>query len=305
MTTKNLSRTVIEGGRASSNKRDRRRSNRQQRIRNRRFSKSIVSLVDPDDAGLTPERDKVGKDFTDKLSPMYRWLGKQVGKRWDNVFSELVHRFDTRTVAGNHVIRDHLLRSITIQPTDAYRNDRNDYYVDECSILRLQPPKINKKDRLFYPNRYKSIQKWINNRRVMDYGVSLFWMVPEKIEWTKCGLKSGYYRSTGQVYWSTGSGPCSRNHRYVPSLERVYVGASTISLEKLVKKIEPSRYVNGKLFYREVLYRETERRECQQASGKWRQGPRLSTEDMEKWSVLTAYEKNAFLHAGSVQRKTK
>lgn len=41
-----------------------------------------------------------------------RWLRSQCGRPWDDVFSELVARFDARTAGGRHLVFDGVLREV-------------------------------------------------------------------------------------------------------------------------------------------------------------------------------------------------
>jgi len=43
------------------------------------------------------------KDFSDLLSPLRRFLRKNVGRPWDKVYSEMKERLDDRKVTGRHV----------------------------------------------------------------------------------------------------------------------------------------------------------------------------------------------------------
>ena len=51
------------------------------------------------------------KGFTDVLSPLYRWLDKQVGRPWNKVYSEICANLDKRKVTHVHVL-DHLFQRI-------------------------------------------------------------------------------------------------------------------------------------------------------------------------------------------------
>lgn len=307
MATKNLSRTVIEGGRYNRNKQDRRNFNRSYRSQNTRLARAAKVLLDPDDLGPVPKRQKVRKDFFDRTGPLYRWLRKQVGKSWDRVFSELTSRFDTRTTAGRHVVEDHLLSSITLKMTDIAHTrveyiGPNDYYVDDNGLLQRREPTNRRKRRFSYgfQHREQKILKWVNNRLVMDYGVSIFWMLPEEIRWVHCGHAAGRDRN-GMVFWSS---RCYRKHRIVTGLELVYFDIEKMSAyfkSKLTTRIVPDSL--GRPIER--YYREVEHRECQQGGGKYRQGPRFSSEDLVLWNKLTAYEKYHLLHPGSVTYKDR
>src|SRR4051812_4716895 len=107
---KDLSRTVIEGGRYYRNCYFRRASHGIERATTREWLDRVNVDLDEADASAPPARPRVHKEFHDKLMPAHRWLVAQVGRPWSKVFSELSARFDTRTVAGRHVVHDHMLR---------------------------------------------------------------------------------------------------------------------------------------------------------------------------------------------------
>src|SRR4051812_1474335 len=107
MATKNISRTVIEGGRRHYNSYARRASNSDHRAAERVFLRRIV--LDPNGA-LEPIRAHVAKDFYDKLAPAERWMRRQVGRPWNKIYAEIRARFDIRTTAGRHIVFDHMLR---------------------------------------------------------------------------------------------------------------------------------------------------------------------------------------------------
>ena len=136
MSRKNLSRTVIEGGRYWSNCWERRQSHGEERATTREWLDRIS--VDPDEAdAIDPlPRRRVGKMFRDKLGPAMRWLESQVNRPWDKVYSELCERFDTRTVAGRHVVHDHMLKWVRQYDAVEPYYSRFDLVVDEHGILR-------------------------------------------------------------------------------------------------------------------------------------------------------------------------
>ncbi len=132
MATKNLARTVIEGGRDGYSRFARRHSNARERSAERQLSHEIRLRTELDDIVYAP-REKVYRSFADKLSPGFRWLERQAGRPWDRVRSELARRFDTRTTAGRHFLFDHLLPELERGPW-GYRVRR--FYVDQHGILR-------------------------------------------------------------------------------------------------------------------------------------------------------------------------
>lgn len=72
MSTKDISRSALEGGRANYNKYERNESHRHERSRTKVWLDSV--RVDDDAAeGSAPQpRNPVSKGFTDKLNPCYR-----------------------------------------------------------------------------------------------------------------------------------------------------------------------------------------------------------------------------------------
>jgi hypothetical protein len=134
---KDLSRTVIEGGRSYYNSYERRASHGAARARTRDWLDSV--LADPEIAELTEPRPRkyAGKSFYDKLAPAERWLASQVGRPWSKVFSELCAKFDTRTIAGAHVVHDHMLAWVSPYgiTSDSFWHHRY-FFVDAHGILR-------------------------------------------------------------------------------------------------------------------------------------------------------------------------
>jgi len=130
MATKNLARTVIEGGRTGYSKWGRRASNGAHRTRGRRVSGALVGGADAEFT-LYPARKAVWREFNDKLCPAKRWLATQVGRPWNKARSELFARFDIRTTPGRHIVFDHLLPEV-----EGRRWRPRDYVVDRSGILR-------------------------------------------------------------------------------------------------------------------------------------------------------------------------
>lgn len=71
------------------------------------------------------------KYFDDQLSPLRRWLHRQVGRPWDTIWSELARSIDSRTVVGRHLL-DHVrgLVALDVEQDPALRkfvNKPHDY----------------------------------------------------------------------------------------------------------------------------------------------------------------------------------
>ncbi len=107
MSTKRLSRTAIEGGRTGYSKNERRQSHRDERT----YVRSELSKIKNGSQGdvVLDRRETVYVSFADKLGPAKRWLERQVGRPWDEVYASLKKAFDPRTTAGRHLVYDHML----------------------------------------------------------------------------------------------------------------------------------------------------------------------------------------------------
>jgi hypothetical protein len=189
MSTKNLSKSVIEGGRYRRNKWERRNSHSE----NRAHEKNYLADIKHDsenwyDYDIEPTAN-VYKEFRDKLGPMNRWLESQCGRLWNDVRSEVAKKFDTRTTAGRHIVFDHLLSSVEEQENLDYRGRsykpedwtvsyyRYAFYVDDAGILR-QKTKIPRPNQKFVKYNTNEIANWLSGRIVGKVGNKLFWFIP-------------------------------------------------------------------------------------------------------------------------------
>jgi hypothetical protein len=184
MSTKNLARTVIEGGRARYNKWARRHSHAQERFQERMVSSRLLSAIELAGDFVYAKRENVGRDFDDKLRPAERWLGSQVGRPWNKVRSELFARFDLRTTAGRHIVFCHLLPSVDLEIPRP--GSRADFTVDAHGILRrkrrtLRVPKPKpwlEQWTVPLPEAREVLDDWLAGRRVGERSPHLYWFVP-------------------------------------------------------------------------------------------------------------------------------
>lgn len=160
MSRKNLSRTVIEGGRYYHNCYVRRASHGLARARTREWLAHVADDLDDADASDPRPPPRVAKRFRDKLGPAQRWLDAQIGRPWNKVYSELRARFDSRTIAGKHVVDDHLLQWVRHQGDCGRHASRHVLVIDTHGILRAPP---------LYGRSYSRIRReaeaWIAGRR--------------------------------------------------------------------------------------------------------------------------------------------
>lgn len=181
MSKRNLSKSAIEGGRAHNNKWRRRHSSKTERANMHTFISSIQGDYESFDEFSLPKRKKVYKEFTDKLSPLERWLDTRVGKSWNKTYSLIKERFDSRTTPGRHIINDHILRDVwrsldKTTPLAKYHK----YFVDAGGILRKTPSYRKEYEEIHQKMQEEKsrIQNWLNGRMIGKVGNVLYWYIP-------------------------------------------------------------------------------------------------------------------------------
>jgi hypothetical protein len=289
MSTKNLARTVIEGGRHNYNKWDRRESHKETRAQQRAYVSEV--LEDPEnwyDYDIEPTR-PVSKGFTDKLSPMERWLSSQCGRPWNDVRSDVAKTFDTRTTAGRHIVYDHLLRDVEVTPdlrygryyygpddyTTAYRP--HEFYVDAEGILR-EKTIIKRRGSEKVPKfNTAQIANWLSGRVVGKVGNKYFWFVPvgkakkhkgmwRKEQWmTQWGGRRPYYYDSGLRYL----------YLEVRNIYKYEAGVLVYEDGKPVLLNTESKWVDGRPFFR--------------------QDRKLNDKELSFWNTVPEYYQNKVL----------
>lgn len=133
MAAKDLSRTLIEPGRATFSKVDRHLANKRRRSRARSALRAVPS-IDPEDFDLTEKREPIELSMGDRTGPMMRFLDSRVGYSWDRTYSILRERFDVRSIRGFHLF------SHVDMAVDARRPPKRQYLdhyrIDAWGILR-------------------------------------------------------------------------------------------------------------------------------------------------------------------------
>ena len=184
MATKYIARTVIEGGRHRISKAERRHSNRVARRRSRRFAQHMRDESWEYEFLTAPRRRPVSKIFHDKLAPAFRWLQSHLGEPWDDVYAEIKRRFDVRTIAGQHIVYDHLLD--WVETAECPDRCGHRFHVDKDGLLRrgrmrrTQPRWRNP----YVPPKGKrspsasELAAWTRHRKIARRGRFLFWFQP-------------------------------------------------------------------------------------------------------------------------------
>ncbi len=181
MSTKNLARTVIEGGRHRYSSFTRRHYNALERTHTHQLERELCATKDPETA-LFPVRDPAGRGFDDKLGPARRWLRSQVGRPWDKVRSELFARFDTRTTAGRHIVFDHLLKEVQVDLGRFSSLRFREFWISAHGILQHRQHARKRwaaaQQTRRMPEPESVVRHWLDGRRVVEHGAQLYWLVP-------------------------------------------------------------------------------------------------------------------------------
>ena len=176
LSTKNLARTVIEGGRTHYNQFERRHSLRKLRARSRQALDRVGDDLTLAEGWVSPRLQPVSQQFSDKLGPAMRWLRRHVGQRWDAVFAELRVDFDPRTIAGRHIVYDHMVPWVD-QGGPRHRFGWGPpFFVDDAGVLRSAPPRKRTHHR--WVRDARALEAWLEGRRVAVRGGHHFWLVP-------------------------------------------------------------------------------------------------------------------------------
>lgn len=150
MAKRNLARTAIEGGRAGQCRDAERDLDESERRAWRDYCAKATldpEVNEPCVGGGGWDIGRKAREFNDKLNPVLRWLEAQVNRPWDKVRSEIADKFDSRTLAGRHVL-DHIRGFVTRLEAHVlsgwrYHSDRKffpgELYVDAGGFLRQEP----------------------------------------------------------------------------------------------------------------------------------------------------------------------
>lgn len=189
MSTRNLARTAIEGGRCGHYQMEVAAEAAGERSAARAFLRRAARDPDAADDRVDPRRRPVRACFSDKLSPVHRYLERNCGRPWDKVRSELFARFDVRTTPGRHVLFDHVLRDVE----DHARWWRR-FVVDRHGMLRAvtRAPRAR---RTWLDER--PVRAWLAGRRIARAGDRFAWWLATKRTVLADGTEHVRWRPTG------------------------------------------------------------------------------------------------------------
>ncbi len=201
MANRNLARTIVQGGHPNWYKHAIAFLRRKERQRTRRFCHKMTQDPDLWDEQATPLLEKSGwwDDKHDHFAAcISKWLKSQNGRRWDDVYSELTARYDTRKVR-NYVLVQTIARMICFG-CHWCEGDKPCFgaFVKD-GILKCSPRSWRRRYKTHQPQISNEMLKaWIGSRAVKVSGKELFWME----------LTEGSERETREVYHSCGQRRC-------------------------------------------------------------------------------------------------
>jgi hypothetical protein len=198
MSTKDISRSAVEGGRYSYNKYERNESHRHERSR----AKAWIDKVRVDDEiaeGSDPvPRNKVHKGFTDNLGPCYGWLASRCGERWDDVRSSLAGTFDTRKLSAWHIVNQHMLTEVegagtTSDALNRYSSQR--FWIDDDGLLQDRGKRYYRRSAkaVYTGPSEAAVLAYADGRKVISglYGDTLWWALGGPGKWDSCNVRRG------------------------------------------------------------------------------------------------------------------
>lgn len=232
MATKDLGRTPLEAGNTAEYHSVRREVRRRYRHEARTFCRNAAR--DPETceeiaAPIAPEHRRPEGCWPsdmhgDRVSPVKRWIHRQVGRRWDDVYSEIRSRFNVRTLAGRHIVDSHLLGYVDADGnlSHSYR----DLVVDEDGVLR------EREDR--YPrHHYRTERKTVSDRKFTR------WLSGRKVGQRRAG-------SWTVLYWFTATGNTRREERWVSRKRADHWGWETVRLPAQIMTYRQGRPLSQK-----------------------------------------------------------
>lgn len=81
------------------------------------------------------------KMLNEYLNPLERYLAKQVGRCWDDVYSDICRNNSRGSAVGEHIFQ-HLFNYVWVKSTQVTTEwSRPDYFVADDGILRRSPPR--------------------------------------------------------------------------------------------------------------------------------------------------------------------
>lgn len=173
MSTKRLSRTIIERGKRGSDKEER----KQQIIKSRRKARNFCTTYCEDKVEPFYEARHYYRKFGVRLAALHKFLEAHVGEPWDKIYSKLCAIRSRNTIQGHHFIEH--VKGLVFTSTGAHRDDRFSYgfYIEDGILYfngRWRRPKYSRLSEEIA----KRYEDWIGDRKIKLVGSKYFWYDP-------------------------------------------------------------------------------------------------------------------------------
>ena len=199
MSTKDISRSAVEGGRYSYNKFERNESHRHERARAKVWLDKVRLDAEAAEGSDPVPRNKVHKGFTDNLGPCYGWLASRCGSRWDDVRSKLAGTFDTRKLSAWHIVNQHMLTEVegagtTSDALGRFRSQR--FWIDDEGLLQDRGKRFYRQSAkaVYTGPSEAAVRAYADDRKVISglYGGGTpWWALPGPGTWEPCKARRG------------------------------------------------------------------------------------------------------------------
>lgn len=181
MSTRKLSRSIVEGGRA--NRSERRAEIKSERAEQKAFLAKCVLDPEYSDEDFITEMRPVRKEFNDRFGAFTRYIDSNIGRSWNNVYSELKEKFSEESMKDWHMML-HMKQSIDIHGEYKVGFYWPTYYVDSDHILRKRKKEKFKFKADLSQERANDIVRWLDKRFIHMVDGVLYWYVRENREET-------------------------------------------------------------------------------------------------------------------------
>lgn len=173
MSTKRLSRTIIERGKRGSDKEER----KQQIIKSRQKARNFCTTYYEGKVEPFYEARHYYREFGDRLAALHKFLEANIGEPWNKVYSKLCAIRSRKTIQGHHFIEH--AKDLIFTPTGAHLDARYSYgfYIEDgilCFKDRWKRPKYSRLSKEVA----KRYEDWIGNRKIKLVGSKYFWYNP-------------------------------------------------------------------------------------------------------------------------------
>ncbi|MBI4142361.1 hypothetical protein HY480_00625 [Candidatus Uhrbacteria bacterium] len=192
MATRNLARTIVEGGKCEEHtKGPRRDAQRVERMEVRAYLRHCTRDREWDNGHVCPVREPVRSCFADRTAVLRRWMGSYVGRPWDEAYAAIVRRCDRRTTKGRHLIEGHFRAREFVRPMSAAKSmyDGIEWFaINADGVVESCPRQLWKRTR--ESKIAPEISAWLAGRTIGRRGSVWFWLVPVE-RWVPRAVNAG------------------------------------------------------------------------------------------------------------------